>query len=188
MRLPETLHHDWMDARVEAYLDDELPAGEHARFEQSLAADADWNAELFLARQIHDGLRALPEPVCPPHVAETVLAYARREARYAWLERFHAWMQQQFTALWQPALAMTVVVLLVVSASLIGRPEPPAPTYADAEVEQALAEVKLALGYISEVGRQTGKVVRDDVIAERVVGRVQNALNVRQKRSDNTQR
>ena len=46
-----------MDARIEAYLDDELPADERARFEQSLAADADWDAEVFLARQIRESLR-----------------------------------------------------------------------------------------------------------------------------------
>lgn len=187
MKASDTLH-DWMDARVEAYLDGALSVGEEARFEQGLAVDADWDAELFLARQIRDGLRALPDPVCPPHVTEAVLAQVRREARTSWIEQFHAWMQQQFTALWQPALAMTVVLLLVVSASLIGRPAPPAPTYADAEVEQALAEVKMALGYLSEVSRQTGKVVRDDVIAERVVGNVQHALNARHPRADDMQR
>ena len=173
-----------MDARVEAYLDDALPADERIRFEQSL--DAGWDGELFLARQIREGLRTLPEPVCPPHVTDAVLAYTRREVRASWIARFHEWMQQQFTALWQPALAMTVVVLLVVSASLIGRPKQPPPT--DPAVAQALAEVKLAFRYVSEAGRQTGKVVRDDVIAERVVGRVQNALNARQQSSDDTQR
>ena len=172
-----------MDARVEAYLDDELPAAERLLFEQGLA-DAHWDAELFVARQIRDGLCTLPEPVCPPHVAEAVLAQVRREVRASWLERFHTWMQQQFMVLWQPALAMTVVVMLVVSAALVGRPATPEPAYADAEVEQALAEIKLALGYVSEASRQTGKVVRDDVIAERVVGRM---LNARQHPSDDTQ-
>ena len=184
MRPPDNLHHDWMDARIEAYLDDALPADERARFEQYL--DDDWNAELFLARQIHDGLHALPELECPSHVTEAVLVQMRRQARDSWLERFHAWMQQQFTALWQPALAMTVVLVLVVSASLIGRPQQPPPP--DPAVAQALAEVKLAFRYVSEAGRHTGKVVRDDVIAERVVGRVQNALKARQKPSDDTQR
>ena len=194
MKPPESLH-DWMEARVEAYLDGALPADEQARFEQGLVADADWDTELLLARQIRDGLHTLPEPECPPHVTQAVLAQVRREARYAWLERFHAWVQQQFAALWQPALAMTVVVLLVVSASLIGRPTPPPTTYAeaeitygDAEIQQALAEVKLALGMLSEVSRQTGKVVRDDVIADRVVGNVQNAFKTRQQRPDDTQR
>ncbi len=186
MRPPETQHHDWMDARVEAYLDDALPAEERVRFEQMLADDDGWEAEVFLARQIRDGLRALPDLECPPAVTEAVLTRTRREVRDSWLERFHAWMQQQFSALWQPALAMSVVVLLVVSVSLIGRSTAPPPP--DPAVAQALADVKMALGYVSQASRQTGKVVRNDVIAERVVGPVQNALNARQQPSDDTQR
>ncbi len=182
MKPPENLQ-DWMDAHVEAYLDDDLPADERLLFEQGLA-DARWDAELFMARQIREGLRALPEPVCPPRVTEAVLAQTRRAARASWLERFHTWMQQQFVVLWQPALAMTAVLMIVVSAVLIGRPDTQEPPYQPAEVEQALAEIKLALGYVSEASRQTGKVVRDDVIAERVVGRM---LNTRQQPSDDTQ-
>lgn len=187
MRPPESLH-DWMDVRIEAYLDGALSPDEQTRFEEALDASADWRTELFLAQQIRDALHALPEPVCPPHVTEAVLAQVRHEARFSWLERFHAWMEQQLAALWQPALAMSVVLLLVVSASLIGRPTTPTPTYADAEVQQALAEVKMALGMLSEVSRQTGKVVREDVIAEHVVGNVQNAFNTRQHRTNDTQR
>ena len=70
MKPSEPFIHDWMDARVEVYLDEALPADEQARFEHALAADADWEAELFLARQIRDGLHVLPQPVCPPRVAD----------------------------------------------------------------------------------------------------------------------
>ena len=73
MKPSEPLIHDWMDARVEVYLDEALPAGEQARFEHALAADADWEAELFLARQIRDGLHALPQPVCPPRVTDAAI-------------------------------------------------------------------------------------------------------------------
>ncbi|MFQ5572008.1 MAG: anti-sigma factor family protein, partial [Rhodothermales bacterium] len=114
MRLPDP-SYDWMDARVETYLDGGLPAEEHEAFEQALADDADWEAELFLARQIRIGLRTLPQPTCPPHVTEAVLAQVRGEAQVSWKDRFHAWMEQQWTALWQPALAMTFLLLLVVS-------------------------------------------------------------------------
>lgn len=196
MKPSDPRHHDWMDARLEAYLDEALPADEHARFERGLALDADWDAELFLARQIRDGLQTLPEPVCPPQVAEAVMAQVRREAqrnRHAWIDRLQVWLNQQVAALWQPALAMTVLLLLVISAALVGRPAPPPTNYAglqieQAEVEQALAEVKRALGYVSEASRQTGRIVRDDVIAERVVGRMQHALHTRPNRPEDTQR
>ena len=187
MKPSEPLIHDWMDARVEVYLDEALPAGEQARFEHALPTDADWEAELFLARQIRDGLHVLPQPVCPPRVAEAVLAQVRRQAQLSWIDRLQTWIEEQWLALWQPALAMAVLLLLVVSAALIGRPQQQT-TYADAEIERAMQEVQWTLAYLSEVGRQTGKRVRDDVIAERVVGTVQGVLGARQRKSDTTER
>ena len=177
-----------MDARVEAYLDEALPADEQARFEQALTADAGWEAELFLARQIRDGLHALPQPMCPPHVTDAVLAQVRRQAQQSWIDRLEAWLHQQWLSLWQPALAMAVLLLLVVSAALVGRPQQQQPAYAEAEVQRAMQEVQWALAYLSEVGRQTGKTVREDVIAEHVVGTVQGALGARQQQSDTTER
>ena len=188
MKPSESPIHDWMDARVEAYLDEALSIDEQARFEHALAADADWEAELFLARQIRDGLRALPHPECPPHVTAAVLAKVRRQAHASWIDRMETWLQEQWLALWQPALAMAVLLLLVVSASLIGRPQQQEPAYAEAEIQRAMQEVQWTLAYLSEVGRQTGKTVRDDVIADRVVGTVQGAFGTRQQKSDTTER
>lgn len=189
MKPSEPLHyHGWMDDRVEAYLDEALPADQQARFAQSLAADADWEAELFLARQIRDGLRALPHPACPPRVADAVRAHVRRQAQPSWSDRLQAWLEQQWLALWQPALAMAVLLVLVVSATLVGHPQQQQPTYAEAEVERAMKEVQWTLAYLSEVGRQTGKTVREDVIADRVVGTMQHALDARQRKSDTPER
>lgn len=178
---------DWMDAHVEAYLDGDLAVDERADFEHGLAAGSDWEAELFLAGQIRDGLRALPRPACPPRVTEAVLAQVRREVHATWKDQFRNRLQQQLGALWQPALAMTVLLLLVVSAALIGRPAQPQDTFAEAQVQQALVEVQWALGYLSEVSRETGKVVRDEVIADRVVSPVQQALTARSHRSNDMQ-
>lgn len=184
--------NDWMDARVEAYLDGVLPDDERLRFERGLAAEAEWEAEVFLADRIRQGLRALPDPECPPHVAAAVLAQVRQEQRASWMAQLKAWLQQQVTALWQPALAMTMVLLLVVSAALIGRSEteenfagnvPPS-----SEVQQALAEVQWTLGYLSGVSRQTGRVVRDEVITDHVVSPVQEALGVGSHQPDRNQR
>lgn len=178
----------WLDDRIEAYLDGALSASERQAVEAALGqdplADADWQAELQLARQIRDGLRTLPAPACPPHVAQAVLAQAAREAAPPWLARFHAWMQRQLTALWQPALAMTMVLLLVVSASLI-KPAPPA---VSPEVARARAEVEWTLAFLSEVGRETGQAVREDVFAARVVSPVQDAFNRRTRPVPENQR
>lgn len=149
----------WMEARVEAYLDGDLPTEEHARFEHCLLAAPAWREDVLLAGQIREGLRALPLPACPPGVTRTVLRQARREARTDWLGRLTARLEDAWGRTWQPALAMAVLALLVVVAALVGRlPEPPPP--GRAEVEHALEEVKWTLAFLSDFGRRTGRTVR----------------------------
>ena len=179
----------WLDDRLEAYLDDALPAPEREAVEAALRRDplarADWQAALQRARQIRDGLHALPRPVCPTHVTRAVLEHAARTtAPPPWLARFHAWMQRQLTALWQPALAMALLLLLVVSSSLMT----PAPQAVSPEVARARAEVEWTLAFLSEVGRETGQAVREDVFAARVVTPVQDAFSFRTRPSLDHQR
>lgn len=175
MKLPDYSHPDWVDERLEAFLDGTLPPDEHAAVARVLAGDADGQDDLFLARRIRDTLRAWPEPSCPPHVTEAVLAQTRRAARDDRRDRVQAALRARWTMLWQPALAMAVLLLVVWTATLVGRPPEPS----RAEVEQALAEVQWTLAYLSEVGRQTGRAVRQDVLSERVVSPVQDAFNAR---------
>ena len=164
---------DWMDDRVEAYLDGALPPDEHIAFERQLRADAAWQAELRLARQVRRSLRGLPQPSCPPQVTQAVLAEAQHRRRAAQAARWDTWLERFRQQFWQPALAMGVLVLLVMTATLLGRP--PAPQH-DPEVAQALADVQWTLAYLSEVGRQTGEAVREEVLEEHVVTPVQRAI------------
>ena len=164
----------WADDRVEAFLDGDLAALEAEAFDHALADDADCEAELFLATRIRTELRALPRPACPPAVTRAVIAQARRDVRRARPERLRAWLDRWWTPFWQPSLAMALLLALVFTASLVGRPAAPA---ADAaRVEAALAEAKWTLAYLSQVGRQTGRSVRHDVLEHRVVEPVQAAL------------
>lgn len=171
---------DWMDDRVEAYLDGALSAEEAARFEAHLLQNEVWEEEMLLAEQVRQGLRALPEPWCPPAVPAAVLATVRQQARQAWWVWLTDGFRQQTALLWRPALAMASLALLVVMASRIG----PAPTDASsttaerAEVQRALAEVQWTLAFVSEVGRETGASVRDDVLAPHIVQPMQHALGV----------
>ncbi len=164
---------DWMDERLEGYLDGDLTPEETARFERGLRRD-DWAAELRRAASIRDGLRALPLPECPPHVTRAVLREARRRARAEWLHRAREALARAWRLTARPALAMAVLVALVVVAALVTRPPRDAP--ARTEVEHALAEVKWTLAYLSEVGRQTGASVHRDVLDAHVFGPMHEAL------------
>ena len=171
---------DWMDDRVEAFLDGDLPPEEAARFSAQRAAEPDWDAEVFLARRVRDGLRAFHQPVCPPDLTHAVLAAVRRVDRPGRWAQLRAWVDLHWSTFLQPSLGMALVAGLVVMASLFVQPEattsPNAADVSSAEVQAALDEAKWALAYLSEVGRQTGRSVRHDVLENHVVAPVQEAL------------
>lgn len=172
-----TPHSAWIDERLEAYLDGDLPDDEQAAVEQHLAADPSWEAEARLARQVRDALQALPQPTCPDRVTRTVLAEARRRQRATRLDRLRTWVEEVWLSLWQPALAMSVLLLLIASALLLGPPPQPASSVAEQEdVQQALDEVRWTLAYLSEVSQQAGSSVRDEVLGRHVVTPVHRAV------------
>lgn len=162
----------WMDAHVEAYLDGTLPPGDRARFEHHLLAAPAWEADVLLAGQIREGLRALPQPPCPADVTRTVLRQARREARAGAWARLRARLEGH--PRWRPVLAMAVLVLLVVGAAWVGRLPDPPPTRA--AVARSLEEVKWTLAFLSDVGRHTGRAVRREGLDAALLAPMQQAL------------
>lgn len=187
---------DAPDERLEAYLDGELSVEEAAEVEARLAGDARWRAELARARAVRDGLRALPRPACPPAVTAAVLAHARRETRRRPLTRLARAFGGVRRIDWRPALAMAVLAGLVVASALIdsgarrsGTPHDGAlAAIPPAEVEAALEEARWALAYVSEVGRRTGRSVReaafDEPLVAPVTGAVKSILPQSQDRAD----
>ncbi|NBC17626.1 MAG: hypothetical protein GVY18_09970 [Bacteroidetes bacterium] len=169
---------DWIDDRIDAYLDGDLPEDERAAVEQHLAVHPDAKAEVTLARRVRDGLRALPEPTCPDRVTRTVLAEVHRRQRADRFQRLRAWIERQWLQFWQPALAMSVLLLLIATALLVGQPPQPSPNaVADAEVQHALDEVRWTLAYLSDVSQQAGASVRDEVLERRVVAPMHRAVH-----------
>jgi hypothetical protein len=161
---------------VEAFVDGELSPDVMAQFEEALAVGVG-GEDVLLARSIRNGLHALPQPVLRPEVSRFVLEQVRadgREQRRGWLQQF---VEREWAGLLQPTLAMAMLLLFVFSAVLVGRPPVQQENISQAEVEQALAEAKWALAYISHVGKETGSSVRSDVLEAHVVQPVRHALS-----------
>lgn len=153
----------WDEDRIEAYVDGELTPDEKALFEKVLITGPA-HEEVQLAYRIRKGLKTIPAPACPPHIAEAVLLYAHGEARQQspWWADADVWRHWWDHAL-KPALAMVMLALLVVSAALVHRPSQET-AISSSEVQQALAEARWALGLVSRTGVQTGSSVRDNVV------------------------
>lgn len=65
----------WMDARVEAYVDDTLPAPERARFDARLRADPHWQDQVTRARSIRDTLQSRHPPPPPTNLTDAILRH-----------------------------------------------------------------------------------------------------------------
>ena len=73
---------------------------------------------------------------------------------------------------------MAVLVMIVVSGVLVGHPPvQQQESISQAEVEQALAEARWALAYISYVSKETGSSVRSEVLEAHVVRPFRHALD-----------
>lgn len=172
---------EWMDDRLEAYVDGDLPADERQAFEVGLRGDPAWQVEVQRARQLQQELRRMPAPACPPEVAVAVADEVQRRARHARRQRWVARLDDvlaSLAGLLRPALAAAVLTALVVTAARIGAPAAPAaePAYTQAEVERAAAQVRWALGYVARAGETTGEAVEKEVLREHVALPVQHAL------------
>ena len=166
------------DDQVEAYLDRTLADADHAAFEAALDQEPRLQEAVRLAREVRAGLRRWPAPSCPPDVTAAIRAAIDREEGGSRFAADRPARRRSPERLWsrllQPALAAALLVGIVTSAALVGRPQPQPPT---ADVQAALRDVQWTLGYLAEVGRGTGATLRTDILEEHVVVPVQDALD-----------
>lgn len=160
----------WVDDHLEAYIDEDLTMKEAKLIDAITAADDTWDNELALGRQLKYELRALPELECPTDVTQAVFAETRRLSRAEGWERVRSWIRKDWFRAWQPALAMSLLLAIVVSAAMWTRPAP------KTEVDIALEEVQWTLAYLSSVSAKAGASVRSEVLEPHVVTQMQQAL------------
>ncbi|MDA0378272.1 MAG: hypothetical protein O3C45_08380 [Bacteroidetes bacterium] len=166
---------DWADEHIESFLDGELAGSDRDRFQALLAAEPWLRAEVAAARRIQQELASIPMAVCPDHVSRHILAHARHDWWTALPRRLADGFRRMAQAGLRPALAMALLLVVVLSSTLVSRPEAP-PAVASADVSQALADVKMALGVLADAGRTTGTAVGNDVIGPLVVRPVARSM------------
>lgn len=174
--LSEHPPRDWLDDRIEAFVDGTLPDDERRRFESTLASEPALRDEIELARLIGEELPNLGSARCPDHVVSGVMRDVRRDIRQSFMKRLGAALEQGFQPQLRPVLAMVLLLAVVVSSSMVRRTPEPAPV-ASVEVTRALDEVKWTLAVLSDVGRQTGRSMRSDVLEPHVVDPIERSLN-----------
>lgn len=176
LRNPTRPPDDWMDDRVEAYVDGTLPDDEAKRFDAVLESATHWQMQVKHAERIRATLHERTLPSCPPTCTEAILdqtvranassadAASTEEPEPSWLDRVAA----AFDVLMQPAYSTALAVILVAAVAwLIADPvlplsstdtAPPSEShieapYTDEDVARAHAEAEWVLAYISDVSQ-----------------------------------
>lgn len=154
----------WWRDRLDAMLDNELDAGDAARFEALARLDPLLADEWTAMERMQRVLRAERAPLCPDRVTQTVMTHVRNDVRRSWVARLGALLPR--TVMWKPMLATAMLVGVVVVAALFGRTAVPVGGVSDSPVAVADAteDVKWVLAYVSGVGNETGQSVRTDVV------------------------
>ena len=152
---------------LEAYVDGDLAPGEAADVQRHLAECMACAAELELALAVKEGLRGLPQPVCPPEVLAAVQQRGRAQV---------VPLRPRRTTVGWLHLAAAAAILAAIGSGLFFL-LPSQPTAQTAEVERATYEARLALAYLGEATRKAGLSVREEVFEERVVSPTARTLS-----------
>jgi len=166
----------WADDRLEAWLDGELGDTDAERFASLLSSD-DWlQSETDRARLISAEFDAMADAKCPDEVTKAVMAHVRRDWLFALPRRLAEGFSRMTSAGLRPALAVFLLLVVVISSIQIVR-GPGAASSEDAEVAQALQDVKMALAVLADASQTTGTTVGDGVIGPYVVRPMAKGMN-----------
>ena len=145
MKTSDADNQKWLDDRIEAYLDDELPQEERRRFEQLLDADTAGQQSLTWALSIRDELRALPTPACSPELQKNITKEVRKDAWSGYKSRFFSGLgifESGLWGQWRPALAsLMLLVVASVVVFFVSRPNFPGPAQEFSQTEIGQTEI-----------------------------------------------
>ena len=182
MTMYDSESHEWLDDRIEAYLDGSLPPHELQRFKALAAENDDVQHAIDVARLISASLRSIPDEPCPDFVPKNVMAHVRHDLRKSAWQRVESFFMGIRITYLKPVFAVAALVLIVVSSTQIGGQSGGQiggqSLQSEAEVSQALDDVKWTLAFLSGVGKNTGTTVKANVIEDQMVGPMSRSFNV----------
>lgn len=190
MKRPEAPSRDeWMDERVEAFVDGDLSRDEHATFVSILEDNPFWQTQVRQAEHIREGLHKLPEKPCPADVTKAIFEHTTRAPVHAPLPWWKDLLQQMvqawralMTAHRRPVVDYAVGLALVgMAAFFIINPldngtsrtatnvsstlntAPIQAPYSKAEIDRATQRAVQAFDQLSAAGRKAATTVQNQL-------------------------
>ena len=167
----------WVDEHIDDYIDGDLSTGDRTRFAKHLDVCTACRREFELAGSVLNELHALPEEKCPDRVSDAVLDHvgAGADGERSLVQRVRGWRAGGTPSV-RAALVSAFIVLIIVSAAVVGRMQQNRIT--PEEVAVAEAQLRQTLAYVGEVSRRSGVVVRNEAIGKGIVKPMRRAMNV----------
>lgn len=158
---------------LEELLDGELEEERERALSRHLSACPECAGEFALATTLRRELRALPEIDAPAALIDQVLEQTQGRAEKAPKTRTWTSLRRGLEGLlprparWAAAtlVAAALALLVWLPRSPVVGPEPAS----DPELARAILEARFALAYLGELGRGTGRELRDEVLRDRLV-------------------
>lgn len=177
---------EWVQERIDAYLDGDLSPAETAIADLHLTRCAACADELQLARQVAGSLRALPAQICPDSIPEAVRERIGAAGSAHWGVKPWPWYYRWQEWFKRPAVVgVLTAVLFVVITAILGEQKKPEPLYTQAEIEAAELDAKIALAYLGRCTDRAGAALRNNVFEDGVVAPIMRAVR-RQHTGKNT--
>ena len=164
-------HCTWVDDRLDAYIDGDLPKNQCTLIEAHTRACPHCADALALAVQIRDQLRTWPVHPCPSAITDRV--YRQVGNPSSWRHRLQTWLSG-----WQPLTGAVAAVVLIIAAVALFQSQRP-PQTNTTELAQMQRQAKWTLVYLNQIGRRTSHTLRDQVLKERVLKPVAKNLTKR---------
>lgn len=159
---------------IDAFIDGDLDEPGRAALRRHCDQCGACGRELVLAERVRDELRALPALSAPHRLIRDAGAAARVAPVVPLPVRTRRVRPR-------PAIVGVMAAALAVAAATVWLAtrrsgDTPAPAYTEAEVRRARDEMALAFAYVGRYSAESAEILRDDVMARRVMPRIERAL------------
>jgi anti-sigma factor RsiW len=169
----------WFQDRIDLYIDQVLDRTDNDAFERHVETCAACKEELSLAADVVNELRSLPTQKCPERVVDEAMQRAGADTPQHAIRRVLGWLGGRAVLTMRPAMAAMILVVLAASIFVLTRHEQSpfngkagqqsAAVHSDKELELAKLDAMLAFAYLGKYNRLTGKIIKENVITDRVV-------------------
>lgn len=172
-RLPDSQNCAQVQQDLEAYLDGGPSTVRAHRVEAHLSECSTCLAQVHLAKEIQNELRALPEMDAPAAVIQTIFDQTVRseKPKRSLGDLLNRWPRP----VWATLVAASLVLVVALAVINQGTTTPDQPD--EAAIAQATAEARFALAQVGLATRKAGLAVRNKALQDQIVTPTKRSLS-----------